>query len=239
MLQINEVTKRFGGMVALKDFSCEVRKGEIVGLIGPNGAGKTTVFNIITGFLRAEEGRILFHGESISRFRPEQICRLGVCRTFQIVQPFGNVTVLENVVIGALAKERAISVARERALEMLGLVGLEKQRHVIAKGLTIGNRKRLEVARALATGPELLLLDEPMGGLNPTEVKAMMALVEKIVQQGVTVFLVEHVMQAIMSLSHRIVVLNHGEKISEGTPKEVATDQRVIKAYLGEEYSLA
>lgn len=239
MLRLSNLTKRFGGMTAVNAFSCEVREGEIVGLIGPNGAGKTTVFNMVTGFLQTEKGEVLFRKNPISHLRPDQICKLGICRTFQIVQPFGNLTVLDNVVMGALVREKVIPSARTRAHQMLQLVGLEKHESVMAKGLTIGNRKRLELARALATEPKLLLLDEPMGGLNPTEVNALMVLVRKIADQGITVFWVEHVMHAIMNLSDRIIVLHHGEKIAEGKPKEVGTDRRVIQAYLGEEYILA
>ena len=239
MLQLNDVTKRFGGLTAVKAFSCEVNKGEIVGLIGPNGAGKTTAFNVITGFLHADEGQVLFHGKPITRLRPDQICHLGLCRTWQVVKPFGKLTVLDNVVVGALANGGSIPDARKHALEAIRLVGLEDQVHAIARDLPIGNRKRLEVARALATGPELLLLDEPCGGLNPTEVKKLMGLMRTIVDQGITIFLIEHVMQAIMNVSDRIMVLHHGEKIAEGKPAEVAVDRRVVQSYLGEEYCLA
>jgi branched-chain amino acid transport system ATP-binding protein len=239
MLQLVNVTKRFGGLTAVKSLSCVVEKGSIVGLIGPNGAGKTTVFNVLSGFLRAEEGEIFFEGKPINRLRPEQLCHLGVCRTFQIVQPFGNVTVLDNVLVGALVRKGPVEKARERAREMIRLVGLQEQMEVLAKSLTIGNRKRLEVARAMATQPKLLLLDEPMGGLNPTEVRQMMDLLRMLVEQGVTLFLIEHVMQAIMGISDRIVVIHHGEKIAQGPPTEVARDPRVVQAYLGEEYYIA
>jgi branched-chain amino acid transport system ATP-binding protein len=239
MLQITSLTKRFGGLTAVKGFSCEVHKGEIVGMIGPNGAGKTTVFNMVSGFIRPNEGKVVFEGHDITRSRPDQICYLGLCRTFQIVKPFGNTTVLDNVVVGALARGRPIPNARARALEMVRLVGLYEYRNELAKSMTIGNRKRLEVARALATEPTLLLLDEPMGGLNPTEVKATMGLLRDIVQEGVTILLIEHVMQAIMNVSDRIVVLHHGEKIAEGEPRAIASDRRVIQAYLGEEYCIA
>jgi branched-chain amino acid transport system ATP-binding protein len=233
------MTKRFGGMTAVNRFSCQVSKSEIVGLIGPNGAGKTTVFNMITGFLQRDEGEVFFQGEPISRLRPDQICKKGICRTFQIVQPFGNMSVLDNVLVGALVREKAIASARRWSEEILELVGLSPHRHLQAKGLTIGNRKRLEVARALATRPELLLLDEPMGGLNPTEVNVLMDLIRKFAAQGITVFMVEHVMQAIMNLSDRVIVLNYGEKIAEGPPKDMAGDEQVIRAYLGEKYTLA
>lgn len=239
MLQITNLTKRFGGLVAVKDFSCEVAKGEIVGLIGPNGAGKTTVFNLVTGFLRADAGKVVFQGRDVTRLRPDQICHRGLCRTFQIVQPFGNLSVLDNVVIGALARTNSVPDASQQAVESLKLVGLYEQRDTMAKALTIGNRKRLEVARALATEPELLLLDEPMGGLNPTEVNEMMVLLREIVAEGITILIIEHVMQAVMNISDRIVVLHHGEKIAEGEPRAVASDQRVIQAYLGEEYCIA
>jgi branched-chain amino acid transport system ATP-binding protein len=239
MLRIEQVSKRFGGMTVVNRFSCNVDKCEVVGLIGPNGAGKTTVFNLITGFVQRDEGEVFFQGKPISMLRPDQICKRGICRTFQIVQPFGNLSVLDNVLVGALVREKVIASARRWAEEMLELVGLSQHKYVPAKGLTIGNRKRLEVARALATRPELLLLDEPMGGLNPTEVNVLMELIRQFVKRGITVFIVEHVMQAIMNLSDRVIVLNYGEKIAEGPPKEMATDENVIKAYLGEKYTLA
>ncbi len=239
MLQITNLTKRFGGLVAVNEFSCNVDRGQIVGLIGPNGAGKTTLFNMVTGFLRADGGEVMFQENRIARLRPDQICHLGLCRTFQIVQPFGNLSVLDNVVVGALSRTNSVTEARLRATDALRLVGLYEQRDAVAKALTIGNRKRLEVARALATEPQLLLLDEPMGGLNPTEVKSLMALLRQIVTEGITIFIIEHVMQAVMGISNRIVVMHHGEKIAEGEPSEVASDQRVIQAYLGEEYCLA
>jgi branched-chain amino acid transport system ATP-binding protein len=239
MLQLNNVTKRFGGLTAVDRFSCTVEKGEIVGLIGPNGAGKTTLFNVITGSLPADEGEVTFEAEPITQLRPDQVCRRGLCRSFQIVKPFANITVLDNVLIGALVAEESVAKARERAMAMLRLVGLDGRRHTLARGLTIGNRKRLEVGRALATDPSLLLLDEPVGGLNPTEVNQLMDLVRDIVDRGVTVLMIEHCMQAIMSVSDRILVMHHGRKIAEGKPSEVAVDPQVVKAYLGEEYYIA
>jgi len=236
MLEISNLTKRFGGLTAVKDFTCQVNKGEVVGMIGPNGAGKTTVFNMVSGFLRANAGGVVFEEHDITRSRPDQICHLGLCRTFQIGRPFGNTTVLDNVVIGALAKGSSVPDARVRALEVVKLVGLYEHRDTLAKTMTIGNRKRLEVAKALATEPKLLLLDEPMGGLNPSEVKGLMGLLREIVQEGITILLIEHVMQAIMNISDRIVVLHHGEKIAEGEPRAIASDPCVIEAYLGGEY---
>jgi branched-chain amino acid transport system ATP-binding protein len=238
MLELAGVTKRFGGLTAMNNFSCEVEKGEIVGLIGPNGAGKTTAFNVITGFLPADEGEVLFKQQPVGHLRPDQICRLGISRSFQVVKPFGNITVLDNVIIGALAAEESVPKARHRALEMLRLVRLTERQDSLAKGLTIGNRKRLEVARALATNPDLLLLDEPVGGLNPTEVNQLMGLVREIVNRGITVLMIEHCMQAVMGVSDRILVMHHGEKIAEGKPAEVAANPEVVKAYLGEEYCL-
>jgi len=239
MLEITNLTKQFGGLTAVKNFSCSILKGEVIGLIGPNGAGKTTVFNMVSGFIRPNAGTVSFTRQDITRSRPDQICHLGLCRTFQIVRPFGNTSVLENVVVGALSKGGSVSDARARAREVVKLVGLYEYQDALARTMTIGNRKRLEVARALATEPKLLLLDEPMGGLNPTEVNTMMALLREIVREGVTILLIEHVMQAIMNVSDRVVVLNYGEKIAEGEPRAIASDKRVIEAYLGGEYCIA
>jgi branched-chain amino acid transport system ATP-binding protein len=235
MLELANVTKRFGGLTAVNSLSCKVHQGEIVGLIGPNGAGKTTAFDIVSGFLPSDEGEVFFEGQPISDLRPDQICHLGICRTFQVVKPFGKSSVLDNVLIGALVRLKSIPRARKLAKEKLEQVGMESLLNSVANELTIGNRKRLEVARALATQPQMLLLDEPMGGLNPVEVDELMKLLRKIVATGITVFLIEHNMKAIMNLSNRIVVLHHGRKIAEGTPQETATDPQVVQAYLGEE----
>lgn len=235
MLELANVTKRFGGLTAVDSLSCKVHQGEIVGLIGPNGAGKTTAFDIVSGFMPSDEGEVFFEGQPISDLRPDQICHLGICRTFQVVKPFGKSSVLDNVLIGALARLKSIPRARKLAQEKLEQVGMESLLNSVANELTIGNRKRLEVARALATQPQMLLLDEPMGGLTPVEVDELMKLLRKIVATGITVFLIEHNMKAIMNLSNRIVVLHHGKKIAEGTPQETATDPQVVQAYLGEE----
>ncbi|MHB0867987.1 MAG: ABC transporter ATP-binding protein [Chloroflexota bacterium] len=239
ILQVENVTKQFGGLHALKGVSFEVQEGEILGLIGPNGAGKTTLFNVVSGFFRPDQGRVLFAGEQVSHLKPYDVCRRGLVRTFQVVKPFGNLTALQNVMVGSFLKTANPGRARARALEVLELVGLLERQEKVAKSLTIADRKRLEVARALATGPRVLLLDEVMAGLNPTELAQMLEILRRIRAQGVTLLVIEHIMAAIMTVSERIVVLHHGEKIAEGPPKEVARDKRVIDAYLGEEYLLA
>ena len=237
LLELRAVTKRFGGLVANKEVSLAIGAGEIVGLIGPNGAGKTTLFNCITGSLHADAGRIVFAGADITRARPERICGLGIARTWQLVRTFGRMTVLENVVCGALKRRTRVGEARARARSLLEFTGLASKEDVLAANLTLADKKRLEIARALATEPRLLLLDEAMSGLTPAETAAAVDLVRRIHGElGLALCVVEHVMEVVMPLSQRVVVLDDGEKIAEGPPAEVARNAQVIKAYLGEHY---
>ena len=236
LLEVDGLSKRFGGLHAVKELSFTVGEGEIVALIGPNGAGKTTAFALIAGFLRPDTGHIRFRGHSIVGLAPHQVCRLGVARTFQIVRPFPRLTVLDNVLVGALLRHPDVPTATARAQAVLEEVGLDAKRHQPGSGLTLADRKRLELARALATEPALLLLDEVMAGLNAPEIERMVELVRAINRRGISVLLIEHVMRAVMTLSQRVVVLNGGQRIAEGPPARVANDTGVIEAYLGEEY---
>ncbi len=235
-LQVEKLIKSFGGLMALCEVNFEIFEGEIFGVIGPNGSGKTTLFNVITGFLKANSGRVTFMGKDITGLPPHQICRQGIARIFQLVKPFSQLTVLANVMVGGMyGRNPASSMkqAKEKGTEILNLVGLGNKREVIASQLTMAERKRLELARALAAQPRVLLLDELMAGLNPAETETAMDLVNKIKDSGITVIMVEHIMKAVLGISDRVIVLNAGEKIAEGSPKEVVKNQQVIEAYLG------
>jgi branched-chain amino acid transport system ATP-binding protein len=236
VLEGRGLTKAFGGLQAVKDLSFVLTDGEILGIIGPNGAGKTTLFNLLTGFYRPDAGRVFFKGENITGLRPHQICKRGLARTFQITQSFANLTVLENVKIGAYSRVPSSREATQEALRILGTVGLYERQDELASALSVGHRKNLELAKALATRPELILLDEVVAGLNPKEGDDMIAYIKGIRDQGITVLLIEHVMKAIMSLCNRIIVIHYGERIAEGAPEEISKNPRVIEAYLGEEY---
>lgn len=240
ILQARGVTKVFGGLAALSGVSFDLREGEILGLIGPNGSGKTTLVNVITGTLSCSGGDVLFQGRSIRELPPYEIARLGIGRTFQVVKPFHNLTVLENVVVGALFGSRGgskdIAAARQHANGILDFVGLAHRAHAPAEGLNVPERKRMELARALAMRPTILFLDEVMAGLNPTEIDAAVELIKRIRDRGITLMVIEHVMKAIRNLSDRIMVLFHGEKLTEGLPEEVLSNPDVISAYLGRRY---
>src|SRR3982074_2639375 len=235
-LVIRGLNKRFGGLRAVQDVSFSVQENETVALIGPNGAGKTTSFNLITGFHRPDSGSVLAYGREIVGLKPHDICAHGLARTFQVAKPFGAMTVLDNVMTGAFLRDRNSDVAREKAREAIEFVGLTAREQTAARDLTTIDQRRLEMARALATQPRILLLDEVMAGLNPSEIDQAVALVGKLSQRGLTIVIVEHVMRAILAAAGHIVVLDHGQKIAEGAPKEIVGNAEVIRSYLGSGY---
>ena len=236
LLELDGVTRRFGGLTAVQGVSFHVVEREIVGLIGPNGAGKTTLFNVITGVYRPQEGQVRVRGERIDRLSPHRIAGKGVRRTYQVVRPFGDMTVLENLMVGALfGEDRDVDAAERRVREIAAFMGLKGREEDLARNLNLGEKKRLEIARALVANPSLLLLDEALAGLTPREIDAAVGLIGRIRSElGKTIVIVEHVMRAIMAISDRIVVLHHGEKIADGTPQAIRADRAVIEAYLGE-----
>jgi branched-chain amino acid transport system ATP-binding protein len=239
LLEIDRLTKDFGGLRAVDRLDISIQDGMILGLIGPNGAGKSTAFNCIAGLYSATSGQVIYKDDDITNLKPYDVCRKGIARTFQLSKPFPNKSVLKNVMVGGFLWSKDRNRAEAKALEVLEFVNLIDKRDVLGKSLTVADRKRLELARALATDPALLLLDEVMAGLRPAEVEEVITIIRKINERGITVFLIEHIMQAIMSLSDVIVVIHYGKKIAEGKPEEIASDEKVIKAYLGEEYVLA
>lgn len=236
ILEIKNVSKFFGGLAANSDVSFEMQEGMIMGLIGPNGAGKTTLFNCITGYYPPSKGEIIFDGKRMNGLQPDAVCKQGMARTWQKVRPLAKMTLLDNVMVGALCRTNSLKVAREMAMEQIRIVRMEHKANFLAGGLPIGERKKLEVARVLATRPKLLLLDEVMGGLNPAESDEIIQLILDIKAQGkITQMVIEHDMKAIMRISDRVVVLNSGEKLAEGSPEEVVNNPDVITAYLGQE----
>jgi len=238
-LEVRQVTKAFGGLVAVHMVDMTVTEGRILGLIGPNGAGKTTLFNLIAGYYKPDEGQVIFLEHDITGLKPYETCRLGIARTFQTTKPFMETSVIDNVLVGALMHDPSVSRARKLAVDIIEMLELGRLAYVAGHELTVPDRKRLEVARALATGAKLLLLDEPMAGLTPTEKAHTISLLRRINSQGITLIIVEHDMKAVMTLCSYIVLLDRGEKLVEGTPQEVTKDPKAIAAYLGEEYGTA
>ena len=236
IIEVQHITKRFKGLTAVKDVSFSIREGAITGMIGPNGAGKSTTFNMICGYYPPTEGKIFYRGQDITDKKAYEYTKMKIARTFQIMKPLKNLSVLENVVASCYfghAAARSEREARERAMEILEFTGLFDKRHILSKDMGTPDQKRLEMARALATKPELLFLDENMAGLNPAETEAAIELIRQINRSGVTIFLIEHIMQAVVSLCEEVIVLHHGEKIAEGTPEQVMNDPYVMEVYLG------
>jgi branched-chain amino acid transport system ATP-binding protein len=239
LLQVNDASKHFGGLTAVNRVTFSLEEGEILGLIGPNGAGKSTLFNMISGYYRPDGGSVKFAGDDITGTPPHLVCQRGLVRTFQIVKPFANLTVAENVMVGSFLRRAKVQESNQRARQVLEFVGLSQYADQPANNLTTAGRKRLELARALATQPRLLLLDEVMAGLTPTESRDIVSLIQKIRESGVTILVIEHVMKAIMALSDRVAVLHHGELIAIDTPVEITRNSEVITAYLGGDHDAA
>ena len=236
ILEVNALVKDFGGLRAIDTLDLVIEQGQILGLIGPNGAGKSTAFNCIAGVYPPSKGDIIFSGKKINGWKPWNLCKNGLARTFQIVKPFSSKSVLYNVMVGSFVNTDKKDVAEEKALKVLNSLHFEDKKDIKAGNLTIADRKRLEIARALATEPKLLLLDEVMAGLRPAEIDELVQIIQNLRDSGITIFLIEHIMRAVMALSDRIVVIHFGKKIAEGIPEKVASDENVIKAYLGDEY---
>ena len=236
LLTVKNLTMRFGNLTAVDEVGLSVGQGEIIGLIGPNGAGKTTFFNCLTGYLTPRHGSIRFNGQEITGLRPNKICKLGMARTFQIVQVFREMTTWENVIVGAFCRTADAARAYEQTMEILQFTGLYEKKDSLVSNLTIADHKRLEISKALATQPRLLMLDEAMAGLNATETNEAIELIKKIRNRGITLIVVEHVMEVIMSISERVVVFDSGRKIAEDSPDQIVKDPRVIEAYLGKSY---
>ncbi len=236
LLEVNDLTKSFGGLMAVNHVNFKINRGEIIGMVGPNGSGKTTLFNLITGFLKPDSGVVKFDNIDITGCSPTRVCRLGIGRTFQSSKPFLNKTAVENVMVGAFCRVNSAKQALETANEILQEVGLTAKAHFLARNLTIADLRRLELARMLATRPKLVLLDEVMAGLNQTEVAEVLSFFQKLPGRGITVFFVEHVMKAVMTLAQEIIVLNYGTLLAQGIPSEIAQNQKVIEAYLGKSY---
>lgn len=234
LLEVKGVSMFFGGLAAISDVSFDIQKGDILGLIGPNGAGKTTMFNVVNGFYAPSKGTVFFKGKKISGMKPHQICKFGMARTFQVVKPLQRMSVLDNVIASAFLRVKSRGEAEEIAREKIKFTGLHDDMDVISKGLPLGKRKKLEIARALATQPEMILLDESFAGLNPAELDESIEIIRKIKERGITIMIIEHHMKVIMAISDRIVVLSYGQKLAEGTPNEIGNNPLVVEAYLGE-----